>query len=242
MGQYDKKGSYAGYKKNNKEREALDYYATPVEEVRNILYNKIEISPKLLENNSRENRIQILEPCAGGGHMVQGIIDWCEKEQIYVTIYCTDIKDRELSNYIRINKYIKIVSNLDQDFLSDEYCHIDKEFDFIIMNPPFSTIEPFVLRALELLKDDGQLIMFARTKFLESQSRFENIFKNDPPNQFYQYVERVACYINGDFSVKPNSIESYAWFIWNRENSLAHEFDFIHRASDDLKNARDYNG
>ena len=37
MGQYSKKGLYAGYDKNNKEREALDYYATPPEEVTNIL-------------------------------------------------------------------------------------------------------------------------------------------------------------------------------------------------------------
>ena len=37
MGQYNKKGMYSGYDKNNKEREALDYYATPPQEVTNIL-------------------------------------------------------------------------------------------------------------------------------------------------------------------------------------------------------------
>lgn len=37
MGLYSKKGLYAGYKKNHKEREALDYYATPPQEVTNIL-------------------------------------------------------------------------------------------------------------------------------------------------------------------------------------------------------------
>ena len=35
--QYNKKGMYSGYKKNNKEREALDYYSTPTEEVTHIL-------------------------------------------------------------------------------------------------------------------------------------------------------------------------------------------------------------
>ena len=47
MGQYSKKGLYSGYKKNNKEREALDYYSTPTKEVENIsligrYYNFVE--------------------------------------------------------------------------------------------------------------------------------------------------------------------------------------------------------
>lgn len=37
MGQYTNKGLYNGYKKNSKEREELDYYATPPVEVTNIL-------------------------------------------------------------------------------------------------------------------------------------------------------------------------------------------------------------
>ena len=37
MGQYTNKGLYNAYKKNNKEREEKDYYATPTVEVFNIL-------------------------------------------------------------------------------------------------------------------------------------------------------------------------------------------------------------
>ena len=37
MGQYTNKGLYNSYKKNNKERAELDYYATPTAEVVNIL-------------------------------------------------------------------------------------------------------------------------------------------------------------------------------------------------------------
>ena len=60
IAQYNKKGMYNGYDKNNKEREALDYYSTPTEEVENIL-SIIKIDGS------------ILEPCAGGGHMLKGI-------------------------------------------------------------------------------------------------------------------------------------------------------------------------
>ena len=34
---YNKKGMYAGYDKNHKERDALNYYSTPVEELTKIL-------------------------------------------------------------------------------------------------------------------------------------------------------------------------------------------------------------
>lgn len=42
MGQYTNKGLYNKYDKNHKERDKLDYYATPTVEVENIL-NKLNI-------------------------------------------------------------------------------------------------------------------------------------------------------------------------------------------------------
>ena len=46
MGQYSKKGLYAGYDKNHKEREALDYYATPPGKVENILWQLKQLHVK----------------------------------------------------------------------------------------------------------------------------------------------------------------------------------------------------
>ena len=64
---YNSKGLYNGYDKNHKERDALDYYATPTKEVENILNTM----------NLDLDHITILEPCCGGGHMVQGIANYC---------------------------------------------------------------------------------------------------------------------------------------------------------------------
>lgn len=51
--QYNKKGLYNGYDKNHKERDALDYYSTPTEEVINILETmQLDLSDNI-----------ILEPC-----------------------------------------------------------------------------------------------------------------------------------------------------------------------------------
>ena len=63
MGQFTSKGLYNGYKKNNKEREELDYYATPTAEVRNILDTL----------GYDFSGMTILEPCFGGVNMANAI-------------------------------------------------------------------------------------------------------------------------------------------------------------------------
>jgi hypothetical protein len=56
MKSYNTKGLYNSYDKKHKERDALDYYSTPITEVNNIL-NQLNLDFK--------NKI-ILEPCCGG--------------------------------------------------------------------------------------------------------------------------------------------------------------------------------
>ena len=78
---YNKKGMYAGYDKNHKERNKLDYYSTPTEEVENIL-NRMNIDLR---------GVRILEPCTGGGHMVNGIENYCAKIMQFSTsqdVFC----------------------------------------------------------------------------------------------------------------------------------------------------------
>ena len=215
MGQYSKKGLYNGYKKNNKEREELDYYSTPTKEVENILETLgISFDGKT-----------ILEPCVGGGHMLQGIINYCNKNnQKPFKIIATDVKDRNPS-IINNNQRIHFSLGEEYDFLLDDY-PIEKA-DIIIMNPPFSTIEPFVIRALEIAPI---VIMLGRTQFVEAESRYENIFKEYPMTKIYQYVNRIQCYKNGDESIKGSSAQAYAWFIWDNDiKKNATEFNWIKR-------------
>lgn len=53
---------------------------------------------------------------------------------------------------------------LEHDFLSDDYPY-DKA-DYVIMNPPYSTIEPFTLRGLEIAQKG--LLLLGRLQYLES--------------------------------------------------------------------------
>lgn len=211
---YNKKGLYSGYDKSHKEREALDYYSTPIEEVENILNTM----------NLDLNNVTILEPCCGGGHMVQGIVNYCSKYDSKLwKLYATDIKDR---NSILQKEDYKAGS--DYDFLSDDYpcCH---GIDYIIMNPPYSVIEPFVMKALGIA--DKGVLMLGRLQFLEGQGRYKNIFKDYPPTDVYVYVDRIFCYKNGNTSIKQSSAQAYAWFFWDlKGNSKDTKIHWIRRA------------
>ena len=162
MGLYNKQGLLNGYKKNNKERETLDYYATPSCEVENIL----------LELDYDFSNKTILEPCIGGGHMAEGIEAYLRDDMIPKKLIGTDFIDRGFKS----DKW-ELAYGL--DFLSDDY-PIEKA-DVVIMNPPYATLEPFLIRALEIAQD--KLIVLCRTQVLEGASRFENIFFKKSSNK-----------------------------------------------------------
>lgn len=203
MGQYSSKGLYNKYNKNNKEREEKDYYATPTDEVLNIL-KELEFD---FTNQS------ILEPCIGGGHMADGInIYLFNQEQKPSILIGTDVQNRGYDNPDWTCYY-----GDEYDFLKDGYPV--EQADVIIMNPPYSTLEPFLIRALEIAQD--KLIVLCRMQVLEGESRYEKIFINNPPSDIYQYVDRIQCWKNGE---KPtgSSAQGYCWVVWDKNNRPKH--------------------
>ena len=211
MGQYTKKGLYNGYKKNSKEREEKDYYATPTVEVENIL--------ETLGYNFTNKTI--LEPCIGEGHMIMGIENYLNNnDQRPLRCYGTDYIDRGF-NHSNWN----ITYGLDT--LADDY-PINKA-DIVIMNPPYSTLEPFLIRALEIAQE--KVIVLCRTQVLEGASRYENIFKEIPPHSIYQYIERIQCWKGGK---KPSgsSAQAYCWLVFDKTKTVKAPvfLNWIHRS------------
>lgn len=204
MGQYTTKGLYNSYDKKNKERDKLDYYATKPGETLNIL-NQLNID---------FTDTVILEPCCGGGHMARDIYTYCDQKACAPSaILCTDVHEHE-----QIFDYPHQTGEV-FDFLADGYeqavPNLDK-VDWIIMNPPFATIEPFSIRALEIANKG--IIMFARLQFLEASGRYEKIFKENPPSDIYVYVDRIQCWKGGK-EPEGSSAQAYAWFIWDKEKN-----------------------
>ena len=213
MGQYTNNGLLNGYKKNNKEREELDYYATPTAEVKNIL--------NTLGYDFTEQTI--LEPCVGGGHMVAGIQKYLdENNQTPAQCYGTDFKDRGFRSTRWALQY-------DVDTLADDYPV--SEADVVIMNPPYATLEPFLIRGLEIAQD--KLIVLCRAQVLEGAGRFEKVFKGNPPNDIYGYIERIQCWKGGD---KPSgsSAQMYAWLIWDKTKPVGDGpiWHWLHRSGE----------
>lgn len=202
MGQYTNKGLYNAYKKNNKEREEKDYYSTPTEEVYNILSTlNYDFSDKV-----------ILEPCIGGGHMAKGIEKYLDANlQTPKSLVGSDVQDRGFYADRWSCNY-----GLEYDFLSDNY--LFDSADIVIMNPPYSILEPFIIRGLEVAKD--KLIVLCRMQVLEGEGRYEKIFINNPPTAVYQYVDRIQCWRNGE---KPegSSAQGYCWVIWDKNSAAA---------------------
>lgn len=210
MGQYSIKGLYNSYKKNNKEREVDDYYATPTLEVLNILETTcFDFTDKT-----------ILEPCCGGGHMVEGIEEYLKKYN--------DFPKEKIATDYKNRGFVKDGWKIDYgfDFLSDEY-PVDKA-DIVIMNPPYSLLEPFFIRALEIAQ--SKLIVLCRTQALEGEGRYTKIFKENPPTDIYQYVDRIHCWKNGE-KPETTSAQAYCWLVWDKFDSPAYpRFHWIRRS------------
>lgn len=194
MGQYNIKGLYNGYKKNSSERAELDYYATPICETKNIL--------DIL--NLDFNNKTILEPCCGEGHMIEAIRSYGQEKNMLFTLMASDFKDRGYNMEEGKIQY-------DLDFLADDYPF--SSANIVIMNPPYATLEPFLIRALEIAQD--YLIVLCRTQVIEGEGRYNNIFTKNPPTYVYQYVNRIQCWKNG---IKPSgsSAQAYCWLVWDK--------------------------
>ena len=143
-------------------------------------------------------------------------------QQTAAALKGTDFKDRDFRSNVWELQY-------DLDFLADDY-PIDN-VDVIIMNPPYATLEPFLIRALEIAQD--KLIVLCRAQVLEGAGRFEKVFKDNPPNDIYGYIERIQCWKGGE---KPSgsSAQMYAWLVWDKARPVGDGpvWHWLHRSGE----------
>lgn len=174
-----------------KEREPQDFYPTPIPVIQTFLntYNK--------NNKISENAI-ILEPSAGNGNFISTMKDMGFTNKIDAI----EIRREELDNLTKCADDVIIGDFLKIQDLQDKY-------DVIIGNPPFMYALEFVQKSLDIVKDDGKVIMLLRTAFLESKKRFEFLRKY-PPNELYTLHERPKFVGDG------TDRYAYSWFVWDK--------------------------
>ena len=144
---------------------------------------------------------KVLEPCVGGGHIARVVKRLLPESEITAL----DIVDRGYPGTIVT------------DFLEWE---TDETFDLIITNPPFSYAQEFVQKGMSLLAENGQMMMFLKIQFLESERRRE-LFNIFPPKYIYVFSSRMGTWRNGE-ELDPKTGKQrvttmcHAWFIWEQ--------------------------
>ena len=156
-----------------------------------------------------------LEPAAGRGYMAKPLSE-------YLSV--VDAADKHYYGYAPV-----------KDFLTFPYEALSH--DWVITNPPFRLAEQFVDRAMTVARCGVAIL--ARTVFLESVSRYENIFKNTPPSIFAQFSERVPM-VKGRIDRKASTATGYAWFVWEKESKGQPHLEWIPPCRKSLERDSDY--
>ena len=183
-----------------------DYYATEPEAAHDLM----RIEPDIRH---------IWEPACGEGHLAKEFLR-CGK-----LAHATDIVDR---GWVRQEGTI--------DFLRYDGRFYEPYIGDIVTNPPYDIGLEFVLQALDVVEKGRYVAMFLPLTFLETQRRYIELFRNQPPIRIWVYVKRRHCALNGDFAgYGHNNMKAYAWFVWEKGWSGVTELRWIDPTEEDLR-------
>lgn len=176
-----------------KDRAELDYYVTPVKEVKNFLNEWLLDMPDD-SVSQRPDRTQWLDPCSGG-------------DSVNGMSYADTIKEAfqpEVLDTIDIRQDSR--ASLKQDFLLTP----TKGYDVIITNPPFKLALPIIKKAIAEVNEGGYVVMLLRLNFLEGKER-KSFFEENMPERIYVHHKRMSF----TDDKKTDSV-AYAHFVWKK--------------------------
>lgn len=168
--------------------DSLDFFPTPPWATRALF----EYVLAHLERKAHCQFQRALEPACGEGHMAEVMME-----------YFRDVVASDVTDY----GYDKMDARL--DFLGG---YGVRAFDWIITNPPFGDkTEAFVLKALELAGTG--VAMFVRLQWLETEGRYERVFRDHPPSLISFFTERVPLH-KGRWEPDGATFTAYIWLVW----------------------------
>lgn len=85
-----------------------------------------------------------------------------------------------------------------------------------ITNPPYTYINDWIQHSLKITSN--KVYIFCRIQTIETITRYNKIYKNNPPSYICPFVKRVQCFRNNDIALH-NSAVCYSWFIWDNKDS-----------------------
>jgi predicted RNA methylase len=154
------------------QREASDYYKTPVDEVKRFLTEARKDFDMLRDLS----KLSILDPCAGGDVMAS----MSYPEALYSlgakTIETVDIREDSKAD-------------IKADYLNTRFT---RRFDLILTNPPFALAQQVIEKVLlDDAKPGGLVIMLLRLNYFGSSVRF-NFWQRFMPVRVYVHHKRIS--------------------------------------------------
>lgn len=121
----------------------------------------------VVEKGQSLSAMTCLEPACGVGHMSKVLHEY------FGQVTSSDIHE---FGYGAVRDFVKTPIETNS-------------YDWVITNPPFKLAEVFIAKSLQIARCG--VAMLARTVFIESVGRYENIYRKNPPTKFAQFAERV---------------------------------------------------
>lgn len=170
-----------------------DCYGTPPWATRAILHRE----PELI------NVSVVLDPVSGQGYMAKELEEYPRG--------AFPLKRTVLASDLRKGKHIYGKGGV--DFLSRK-SYQRSSIDATCGNPPFSLTCEIVERAIEVTRPGGLVAMFQRTQLLESDGRYQRLFKVGDLKCLYPFVQRVNTYPEGQVDHRESGKMAFGWFVW----------------------------
>lgn len=173
--------------RSKRDRDELDFYATPPKAVERLL--------EMCKKHNINLPTDIWEPAVGMGHIAATL-----KKHGY-RVEASDVLDR---NYPGTRV---------ENFFDATECRGDA----IITNPPYKYGAQFVIQAMNLLKDGQYCCMLLKIQFQEGNERAKLLFKSGlNPEWIFDFPDRINCAKQGNFK-KDNEIFEEATRDWTQE-------------------------
>jgi len=87
----------------------------------------------------------------------------------------------------------------------------ERKVDFIITNPPFSLLLPFMEHSLECA---NKIALFCRLQALEGKARYK-FYRKNPPIRIYVFADRISC-VPFHINKNAHAIMCFCWIIWEK--------------------------
>ena len=149
-----------------------------------------------------------LEPAAGDGRIAQTMRLHAGESALIHAIEIESQADSAIMD-MRGASLWSMRNFLDDTAIVDEKLYYDR----IITNPPYSRAEEYIKKCLDLRASNGQLVLLLRLAFLESQKRYEELWRHDAylPSRVWVLPKRPS------FDGLGTDSTAYAWFEWTSD-------------------------